>query len=66
MRVQIPSYTSHYLKGERTGTVVKTGWLRDLGPDRKGKLEIARVKLDRSGATILVDFGDCRPIGEPS
>ena len=66
MRVQIPSYTSHWRQGERTGTVVKTGWLRDLGPDRKGKLEIARVKLDRSGATILVDFGDCKQLGEPS
>jgi hypothetical protein len=66
MRVRIPNYCSAYLKGERTGEVVKTGWLRDLGPDRKGKLEIARVKLDRSQRTILVDLGDCQPIGEPS
>ncbi len=58
-RVKIPAYCSAYRSGERTGTVVKTGWLNDLGSDRKGRLEIARVKLDQSGKTILVDLGDC-------
>ena len=62
MRVQIPAYTSHWMRGDRYGEVVKTGWLKDLGPDRKSKLEIARVKLDKSNKTILVDLGDCTPV----
>jgi len=66
MRVAIPSYTTAFRKGARFGTVVKTGWLRDLGADRKGRLEIARVKLDRSETVILVDLGDCQIIGEAS
>lgn len=62
--VKIPTYTSAFRKGERTGTIVKTGWLNNLGRDKRGRLEMARVKLDKSGDTILVAMGDCQIIGE--
>ena len=58
-RVKIPPYCSAYRSGERTGTVLKIGKLNDLGADRKGSIQIVRVKLDNSGKTILVDLGDC-------
>ena len=62
MKVRIPHYTSAYRKGERTGTVVNTGWLKELGADKRGSRRIARVQLDNSKKTILVDLGDCAQI----
>jgi hypothetical protein len=59
MRVQIPAYTSSWMRGDRYGEIVKTGWLNKMGPDKRARIEIARVKLDKSGRTILVDLNDC-------
>lgn len=61
-RVQIPAYTSSWMRGDRYGEVVKTGFLNKLGADGRGKLLIARVRLDKSGKTILVDAGDCTAV----
>ena len=61
-RVQVPAYTSAWMKGDRYGEIVKTGWLTKLGAEKNGKLKIARVLLDKSRKTILVDLYDCKEV----
>ena len=53
-RVQIPAYTDRWMMGDRYGTVTKTG--------KRGENEIAWVKLDISGKTVVVLLLDCTPV----
>ena len=71
-RVQIPAYTDRWMMGDRFGELVKTtkagkGRLRDrlltADPGRYGGLiEIAHVKLDKSGKTVRVLLNDCQEV----
>lgn len=56
MRVQIPAYTDHWMKGDRFGEVVRTG-VRKV-KDRE--ISIAHVKLDISGKVAIVPLDDCK------
>jgi hypothetical protein len=67
-RVQIPAYTDRWMMGDRFGEIVS---IREARPDTRaalltddprrysGKVEIARVRLDRSGVTVSVILSDC-------
>jgi hypothetical protein len=71
-RVEIPAYTDRWMMGDRCGVLVKTTRspvrrLRDRlltsDPDRySGNIEIAHVKLDKSGKTVRVILADCRDL----
>jgi len=66
-RVQIPAYTDRWMMGDRYGEVVKVSKLRKNFPlrahvsaDGRGTyIELAHVKLDKSGKTIRVVYSDC-------
>jgi hypothetical protein len=54
-RVQIPTYTDRWMRGDRYGEIVKV-------TTRAGtETEIAHVRLDKSGKTIRVVLDDCTP-----
>lgn len=70
-RVQIPAYTDRWMMGDRYGEVVKVIRQRSKFPvdckfvsaDGKGTyIEVARVKLDKSGKTLSFIYGDCTPV----
>ena len=67
-RVQIPAYTDHWMKGDRYGELVKTSQQKATGVGRmllsntSGMLDIAHVKLDKSGKTVSVLMDDCEVI----
>ena len=50
IRCEIPAYTDRWMKGDRYGTAIAE---RD---------DYWRVKLDKSGQTIVIEFADCRVI----
>lgn len=50
-RVQIPAYSDMWMRGDRYGEVVKI--------TRRNNVEIAYVKLDKSGKTVRVVYADC-------
>jgi hypothetical protein len=56
-RVQIPAYTDRWMMGDRYGEVIKLSKGRKAG--RLCDIEIAHVKLDKSGKTIRVQLDDC-------
>jgi len=65
-RVQIPAYTDRWMMGDRFGEIVKIthrkGEGKRIAPNTviAGPLvEIAHVKLDKSGKTIKVVLEDC-------
>jgi hypothetical protein len=58
MRVQIPAYTDHWMRGDRYGEVVRTFTIMTSGD----VISRARVKLDKSGKTITVDLDECEVI----
>lgn len=59
-RVQIPAYTDRWMMGDRYGEVVKvTERPKVKGSWFSGVVEIAHVKLDKSGKTIKVLYDDC-------
>ena len=66
-RVQIPAYTDRWMMGDRYGDIVKVTKQRRNFPlraavsaDNRGTyVEIAHVKLDKSGKTIRVVLDDC-------
>jgi hypothetical protein len=67
-RVQIPAYTDRWMMGDRFGTVVKVTTAKPAvrarllteDPRRySGKVEIAHVKLDKSGYVVKVILSDC-------
>jgi len=71
-RVQIPAYTDHWMKGDRFGEIVKIS-KRFIGESHisnrvraslltgrhDGPVEVATVKLDKSGKTVRVILADC-------
>lgn len=67
MRVQIPAYHDMWMKGDRWGDVLKTvtaarsyaGARAALLTNARGRVEIAFVKLDKSGKTVKVILDDC-------
>lgn len=63
-RVQIPVWTDRWMMGDRFGTVVKTVIAKaGKGTDNTDALiEIAHVKLDKSGKTIRVRLEDCEVV----
>jgi hypothetical protein len=75
-RVQIPGYVMQAMRGDDTGTVVKTKWMKATavhvrqlelsrfmkGRDRASKVELATVRLDRSGEYCRVILGDCKEV----
>jgi hypothetical protein len=66
MRVQIPAYTDRWMMGDRYGEVVKTSTMKahkEKGQHRPDdEVEIAHVKLDKSGKTVRVILNDCEVI----
>ena len=71
MRVQIPAYTDRWMQGDRFGDVVKVTKARPgvraklLTQDPRrysGDIEIAHVKLDKSGKTVRVILFDCAEV----
>lgn len=66
IRVQIPAYTDHWMKGDRFGEIVSILKRWDHYPDKDGVIpvertmrHIATVKLDKSGKTVRVLLDDC-------
>jgi hypothetical protein len=66
MRVQIPAYTDRWMMGDRYGEVVKTSRYGKVGTRarlltgaRSVDIEIAHVRLDKSGKTVRVILNDC-------
>jgi hypothetical protein len=70
MRVQIPAYTDRWMMGDRYGEVVKVTKARKGFPtsalvsaDTRGTyIEVAHVKLDKSGKTARFVLNDCTPV----
>ena len=70
MRVQIPAYTDRWMMGDRYGEVVKVTKVRkgfrsgaSVSADHKGTyVEVAHVKLDKSGKTVRFAYADCREV----
>ena len=68
MRVQIPVHTDRWMMGDRYGEIVKISnakpgvraRLLTADPRRySGTIELALVKLDKSGKTVRVILADC-------
>jgi hypothetical protein len=65
MRVQIPAYTDRWMMGDRYGEVVKV--TDSKVPEQHGakageRVDIAHVKLDKSGKTLRFILADCTPV----
>lgn len=60
-RVQIPVYTDRWMMGDRYGTIVKTSRMKCNDPTVQG-LELAHVKLDKSGKTFKFLLDDCQVV----
>jgi hypothetical protein len=56
-RVQIPAYTDRWMMGDRYGEIVRTYWGRTSAP-----IEIAAVKLDKSGVVRHYALADCEVV----
>lgn len=67
VRVQIPAYTDHWRRGDHFGEVVRTYLgqptslrARLLTRDKYvARVEMALVRLDRSGKLVRVVLADC-------
>jgi len=68
-RVQIPAYTDRWMMGDRFGDLLKVTTARPsvrahlLTSDPRrysGTVEIAHVRLDKSGKTVRVVLADCQ------
>jgi hypothetical protein len=73
MRVQIPAYTDHWMRGDRFGNVVKVVRARPKGGRALlltsarnslwlGDIEIAHVLLDKSNKIARVVLADCEVV----
>lgn len=63
-RVQIPAYHDDWMKGDRYGELLgtfKVHWPHFPAKTvpREETVTRARVKLDKSGKTVTVNFEDC-------
>ncbi len=65
-RVQIPAFTDSWMRGDRYGEIVKIVTQRatkEKGQHRPDdEIEIAYVKLDKSGRTKMFVLADCEVI----
>jgi hypothetical protein len=72
-RVQIPAYTDRWMMGDRFGEVVSIKMARPKNGRtllltngrnqlRLGDIEIASVKLDKSGKIVRVVLADCEVV----
>ena len=67
-RVQIPAYTDRWMMGDRYGEIVKTAKQskRPRGNRMPKRLfetvEVAYVKLDKSGKTMRFVLADCTEV----
>jgi hypothetical protein len=72
MRIQIPAYTDHWMRGDRFGELLRTSWMRPgavhvrarlLTKHRFGeRVELAHVRLDKSQRTVRVILADCEVV----
>jgi hypothetical protein len=69
-RVQIPAYTDRWMMGDRFGEIVKITKRRRkaagvravlLTDSHRDPVEIAHIKLDKSGKTVRCILDDCTP-----
>ncbi len=60
MRVQIPAYADHWMRGDRYGEVVKV--VRKRQTLTHDKYEVAHVLLDKSRKTVRVILTDCTEV----
>jgi hypothetical protein len=58
-RVQIPAYTDRWMMGDRYGEIRRTWSSSVLHNGDYATLDIAMVKLDKSGKTVRVVLADC-------
>ena len=58
-RVQIPAYTDRWMMGDRYGTLVKVA-TRRYWQGSEQPIEVAYVRLDKSGKTFCVPLDDCK------
>jgi hypothetical protein len=56
MRVQIPAYSDWWMMGDRFGEVVKITKKPSTG------VEVAHVKLDKSGKTVRMILAHCKEV----
>jgi hypothetical protein len=66
-RVQIPCYTDRWMMGDQYGEIVKITRGRAKRGESKvawlvNGVEIAHVKLDKSGKTVRVILEDCSEV----
>lgn len=63
MRVEIPTYTDCWMKGDRYGEVVSIGTIRPFGKKAKSAgVATYNVQLDKSGKTIRFIADDCKEV----
>jgi hypothetical protein len=62
MRVQIPAYTDHWMKGDRYGEVVKIIPATTMTNPEWNQPTRYRVKLDKSGKTAAFVAADCTEV----
>ena len=55
-RVQIPVHTDRWMMGDRYGTLLR------VTKDRRSGVEIAHVKLDKSGKVMKFIYSDCEDV----
>lgn len=60
-RVQIPAYTDRWMMGDRYGEAVASRLVKRTA-DADYPQEQLRVKLDKSGRTVIVIADDCTPV----
>lgn len=62
MRVQVPAYTDRFMMGDMYGEVVNVTKSK-AAKDRWGDpVELAHVKLDKSGKTLRFILADCKEV----
>ena len=63
-RLQIPTYTDRWMMGDRYGDLLKITKHKNPTLTRNGlvRVEIAHIKLDKSGKTVRVALADCEII----
>ena len=62
MRVQIPAYSDHWMRGDRYGEVDATVQRRVYKPSGVVVVEMYRIKLGKSGKTVRFPVEDCEVV----
>ena len=72
MRLQIPAYADHWMRGDRYGELLRTSVMKPGAVHIRARLltkhrwvdriELAHVKLDKSGRTVRVILADCEAV----